>query len=513
MESITMISSLTKLPIPETGVIYRPFKNKALEAHIKSTRERFGLKLLSRKAGFNEAGAILRRKGCVAILFDQNAGHHGVLTTFFGRLASTTELPGLLAQKFKSDIFAIYAKSNGFWNFKLHAEAIDCPHDKHAVTLAANTWLEEKLRNDASLCEDWLWLHSRWRTQDQASQRFRIESRKGELLEQAPDKTLRIWIRMPNWLGDVVMALPLIKALRTGRPDAQITLLTQKPLRPLLEELNVADELIDLPPRGWTYFFKLWPLRKRFPDVHLLFTNSFRGDLEAKIIGSPQRFGMERPGKKRALLTHTWKVPSTLDEREIHQSHVWEQYLQHFGLKTSLDTSSLILQTSASLKGNPAIGFICGTENAPEKRWPIAHWQSLIRSLLESLPNSQAHLFGTPRDAVITQKVLKSLNRQEQARTQDLAGKTNLIAFAQKLASCKLVICNDTGGMHLANALGIPVLAIYGPTNPIRTGPIFDTPSTLLQPKDCPKTGGMPIDQVLPEQVLTAALPMLLNQS
>ena len=69
-------------------------------------------------------------------------------------------------------------------------------------------------------------------------------------------------------------------------------------------------------------------------------------------------------------------------------------------------------------------------------------------------------------------------------RVHDLAGKTGLIDYCGALKQCRLVVTNDTGGMHLANALGVPLIALFGPTNPVRTGPIFAGPTTILQPRD-----------------------------
>jgi len=99
-ESQTWLKRLCPVPLPEFGIIFRPLDNPAADAYVKRTRERFGMRLLSRKGGFADALKILRGGGCVGVLFDQNAGLQGALTLLFGRVCSTTELPGLLATKF-----------------------------------------------------------------------------------------------------------------------------------------------------------------------------------------------------------------------------------------------------------------------------------------------------------------------------------------------------------------------------------------------------------------------------
>src|SRR5204863_7511417 len=102
-------------PFPEFGIIFRPLHNPAANAFVQRSRERFGMKLLSRKEGFAAALKILRRRGFVGVLFDQNAGMQGALTTLFGRVCSTTELPGLMAEKFDARVFGTFPIRRAFW--------------------------------------------------------------------------------------------------------------------------------------------------------------------------------------------------------------------------------------------------------------------------------------------------------------------------------------------------------------------------------------------------------------
>lgn len=310
------------------------------------------------------------------------------------------------------------------------------------------------------------------------------------------DHPARLWVRLPNWLGDVVMAIPLIRALQSSRPDLEITLLGQSHFLPLLEKIATDTQRIALPRKGGLgYFGECIAFRKHAPDVHVLFTNSTRGDLEARLIGAPHRFGIERPGKRRPLLTDTWSMPADLDEATIHQTWLWERFLQHFGLDQDLD-----LSPSLAFPGKPTpgrIGLICATENAPEKRWPVERW----RELIDRLPDQEFHLFGTARDIEITTTVAEGFPSD---RVINRAGRTGLVEFAEELAQCEALIGNDTGGMHLANLLGVPLVGVFGPTNPIRTGPIFDAPAIVIQPEKCPGTGGADIDEISDSQVVEA---------
>ncbi len=494
---------------PEFGIIFRPLDHPAANHFVKVSRERFGMKLLSRKQGFAAALQILRRRGFVGVLFDQNAGLQGALTTLFDRVCSTTELPGLMAEKFNARVYGTFARRRGFWRIEVCVHPVEHDGSSAAVTLGLNRWLETLLRSDDNACASWLWAHDRWRNQDIPSRRLRLEAKRN-LLDadlasrgsHALPRRTRIWIRLPNWLGDVVMALPLLRALRLGRPDAEITLIARRPFLPLLAAWAVADRLHALPERGPSYFFPFRTLRHEYPDVWLLLTNSLRGDLEARLTQCRQRFGIVRPGRSRPLLSHAYRVPGDFAEEGHHQLELWENFLRHFGLDVPLDRSPLPLPPN--LPRTP-IALIAGSENNPEKRWPVDRW----RALITALPGEAFVLLGTAKDTPITRAIAEGF---DPARVEDAAGTTSLTALADRLRSARALVSNDTGGMHLANALGVPLLALFGPTNPVRTGPIFTAPFTILQAPGSHPTGGGDLAQLGHESVL-AALRDLLPQS
>lgn len=511
-ESQTWLKLLSPVPLPAFGIIFRPLDNAAADNFVKSTRERFGMKLLSRKEGFAEALKILRGNGCVGVLFDQNAGLQGALTLFFDRVCSTTELPGLLAAKFGAEVRTFYPRRTGFWQVEFDSAPIASDGTTEGITVALNRWLEQALAADENLCASWLWAHDRWRNQDMPARRLRLEAKRDFLsidlaagqLAALPRRT-RVWIRLPNWLGDVVMALPLLRAIRASRPDAEITLIGKKQFLPLLASFGVADKLEPLPARGWAYWMHFWRLRSQHVDVWLLFTNSARGDLEAWLSGSRQRFGIVRRGKWRPLLTHSYAVSADFDEGAHHQLELWENFLRHFGLNASPDRSPLgsgarsnrPSQIGHRADGQYLIGLIPGSENTPEKRWPVPHW----RALIEACPTAQFVIFGTPNDLPIANAVAAGFSPSQ---VENLAGKTDLPTFVERLNECDALVTNDTGGMHLANMLGVPLIALFGPTNPIRTGPVFAGPTTVLQPPNCPPTGGAALHDLSPETVAAA---------
>jgi ADP-heptose:LPS heptosyltransferase/lauroyl/myristoyl acyltransferase len=496
----TAMPLIVPAPFPEFGTIFRPLDNPAADAFVKNSRERFGMKLLSRKDGFAEALKILRRRNVIGLLFDQNAGMQGALTTLFGRACSTSELAGIMAEKFDARVYGLFPRRLGFWRVEISVERVASDGTSAGVTLGLNRWLEKLLGSDDDMCASWLWAHDRWRHQDIPEKRLRLESRRNLLaadlaarnLTAAPRRT-RLWIRLPNWLGDVVMVVPLLRALRASRPDAEITLLARPHFLPLVAGWQIADRLLPLPPRGAGYFVHFWKLRREFPDVLLLFTNSFRGDLEARLAGARQRFGIARRGRARPLLSHAFRPDAAFDESAHHQLELWENFLRHFGLERPPERQPLGPPREEPATG---IGLIPGSENTPAKRWPVAHW----RTLIEAFPAERFAVFGTSGDAPIGAAVAHGFA----SRVENLAGRTDLPAFAARLRTCRVLVTNDTGGMHLANALGVPVIALFGPTNPTRTRPVFAAPVQLLQPPGCPPTGGASLEELDPATVVAA---------
>jgi ADP-heptose:LPS heptosyltransferase len=173
-----------------------------------------------------------------------------------------------------------------------------------------------------------------------------------------------------------------------------------------------------------------------------------------------------RPNRPRPLLTRGYHVPRKFDESLHHQLELWEHFFRHFGLVAPLDRAPLPRVGGPEYSGLPCIGLIPGSENAPEKRWPVSHWLGLAASI----PDHRFVIFGTAADQPIASAIAAGVPPD---RIENLAGRTDLPALAERLRACRLVVSNDSGGMHLANAVGTPVIGLFG---------ALDDPSTSRLP-------------------------------
>ncbi|MDR0715348.1 MAG: hypothetical protein LBF25_00985 [Puniceicoccales bacterium] len=508
MESATMISKISGVECPQMGVIYRPFNNKSLEKFIRESRARFGVKLFSRRSGSIDAMKLLRENGIVAVLFDQNAGCSGYTTTFFDRCTQATRLPGMLATKYKVPVYCLYPNRISTWKAELKIEKLCQSCDNPVeLTIAANKWLEGKLCASESACADWLWPHNHWKVTFAKPRILSLDGTRNWLRETKQllkyktfPKKFKVFVRMPNWLGDIVMAIPVLRALKNSRPDMELTLLCQPRFMELLSQLNFVEHFIPLPEKGTWYFFKFFHYRKLYPDVHIVLTNSLRGDVEAYIINASVRLGIVND-HPRPLLTDAFNFGPNFDQSSVHQTKILATFLRAYGLKSNINYTpyKICLELEPERSARHSIGMICGSSNNPSKRWPVSHWKILIERLLNTYPGIQVKLYGTSLDSKLADKIMLGKSSVKQ-----LCGATTLIELGRSMQGDDLIISGDTGGMHIANMFGKPVVCIYGPTNSVHTGPIFNGKRTIIYPEGCSLKGGFPIKDVSINQVLSA---------
>lgn len=310
----------------------------------------------------------------------------------------------------------------------------------------------------------------------------------GESVWEGVGEVPRLWVRLPNWLGDLVMLIPLLRLIRRSKQRAVFVFVGKAGFEPVLRRFGFEGQFMGLPERSWRYFFHFVLPRGRRPDACLIFTNSLRGDLEACVSGGRLRLGQVRRGRRRPLLTHGTFLPTDLESRKVHQVRGWEHLVRSWGVEGEVDWTPLS-RDADGVGADAPVGLIAGSENFPAKRWPVDRWRELIRA------NSDRRfvLFGTSTDRAISERIAEGFDAE---RVVNLAGRTGMVDYMTELARCARVVSNDTGGMHLANALGVPVVALFGPTNPLKTGPVFSGPVKIVQPEGCPSEGGGDLGEV-----------------
>jgi heptosyltransferase-2 len=162
MEMMTAVRIVhPTLAAREWVTLYRPLDVAAAEIWVKESRERFGMKLVSRRDGFGQVMRAVREGGIGCILFDQNTSS-GTKIDFLGHPCSVTDLPGIIAQRFHASSHIFWAERQGFWRCQLRTHTLQS-RDSMGLTLESNAWLAERLSSSDEACADWLWAHDRWR--------------------------------------------------------------------------------------------------------------------------------------------------------------------------------------------------------------------------------------------------------------------------------------------------------------------------------------------------------------
>jgi lauroyl/myristoyl acyltransferase len=334
----TYSEALTFLPVlldlrgatSPIAVLYRPFSNGKVEQFMKKTRERFGVRLLSRRGGLVEAARLLARKGCVGLLFDQHVQTAGVQTLLCGRVVRSTPLPEILRQRGDVSVGVAWAERRGMGRAVLHVEALDCAAQD--TIFAMNHWLEKKLARNVNFAQNWLWVHNRWKEvsgqwltiQDRGNGRKNLLDRNLSYLGLARlPKKFHIWIRLPDGPEELERAIPLLQSIRRGRPDGFLTLFCTPAQRPKVRSLSLGDEVR---PFSRKLFGRFRPANWPVPDLFLNLSHSFLADWQAFLARAPVRMGFCRKGAWRPFLSHRLPLPANAGNTH------WWRALEEFGL-------------------------------------------------------------------------------------------------------------------------------------------------------------------------------------
>ncbi len=491
------------------STVYQKLGNRYIDAHIRRTRGRTGVELFDRSEGFHRAIELLRGGGAIGILGDQHAGDHGLWTPFFGRLASTSPLPALLAKRTRAALIGanIYTNGRARWRF-VFSERIDAPGDSiDTLTAKANEIIARQVR---AAPEDWFWVHNRWKT---PKPYFLLARYKRGIFvpPNEPLKPFRILIRAPNWLGDSIMSIPAVRAIKAGRPDAYVTIAAPEKIAPVWKLVAEVDEVLSIPQQSLLATSRM--LKRQSPfDVAVLLPNSLRVALEVWLARVPRRAAFRGHYRR-------WILNQIIPEREKpgpveHQSDRYLRIARAIGASPEANTGLNGSQPESVRGSEIKVGLCPGAEYGPAKRWLAERFVETAQAV-SAQSNAHWMIFGTAKDGTIAEAIAKDLGENCTNRV----GKTSIEDLIAELRECRLLLTNDTGTMHLAALLGIPVVAIFGSTEPRLTGPLGNNPIVLRHQVECSPCflRECPIDfrcmkAVTTDEVVSAVLSKLLSK-
>jgi heptosyltransferase-2 len=289
-------------------------------------------------------------------------------------------------------------------------------------------------------------------------------------------KPFRILIRSSNWLGDAVMSVPAVRAIKNGRPDAHVTILAPQKIAPMWKLISEVDEILSLPNKSLFSATRLIGRQKRF-DVAILFPNSLRVTLEAWRV--PRKVGYR--GHARAwLLNQIVREPRRPGPPEHHAAR-FLRIADDCG--ADIDRMRATHQASsqaAKVSDQQFLGLCPGAEYGPAKRWLPERFAEAAAAI-SAQSKIKWILFGTEKDKAIGETIATALGDNCSNRI----GQTTLDQLIEELRGCRALLTNDTGTMHLAALLGLPVVAIFGSTEPALTGPLGNGHTIIRHHVEC----------------------------
>jgi heptosyltransferase-2 len=287
----------------------------------------------------------------------------------------------------------------------------------------------------------------------------------------------KILIRGTNWIGDAILTIPAIASIRATYPQAHIAVLAKPWLADIYRLFTAADEIIIYEKNYDTaagVFRLAHILRKRKFDAAILLQNAIEAAIMSLAAGIPVRAGYDSDGRG-ILLTN--RVKRSKEIRNLHQIDYYLEMVRTLGCvsvnkEMHLETKINQIDAQCAVRkyiadySKPLIGIAPGASYGPAKKWFPERFAAVADKIAAAF-DSEIILLGGKSDANTAQEVGKSAR----TRLTNLAGKTDLRQAIYLISRCKLFISNDSGLMHIAGALNIPTIAIFGSTNPATTSP------------------------------------------
>jgi heptosyltransferase-2 len=298
----------------------------------------------------------------------------------------------------------------------------------------------------------------------------------------------RLAILAPNWLGDAVMAIPAIADVRRALPESTIAMAARAPVAPLFTMVDGVDEVLTIASRSGD---AARILRAGNFDAVLLLPNSLHAAIVAKRAGIAERWGYGAD-LRSPLLTRRPPRP-----RGLHQVAYYQQLVRRLGFEngagepgivvpeSARDAARTLLASRGRTGGTPLVAVAPGAAFGGAKRWPPESFAALVSALSED--GVQAVVVGAAADRASADAVLAGVTIPAGSPSSpiDLVGKTDLPTLAAVLSECRTLVTNDSGAMHVAAAAGVPVTAVFGPTNEHETRPVGDRHAILVSDAWC----------------------------
>lgn len=314
----------------------------------------------------------------------------------------------------------------------------------------------------------------------------------GVVLDPQPS---RILVKEVNWLGDLVMSLPALRAIRRKYPHAHLAVLVKSDLASFFDGARWIDEVIPYSVgRGLSGFFDrrriVGDIRSRRFDLGVLFPNSFESALWLTMAGVRRRAGFIADARGAML---TLKASPPAEANSGHQSNYWLAMIRatgvadgradDFGLDVHPQNRERMREWLASNRrrpGRPLYAIAPAAAYGPAKEWPADGYGALI-DLLARRDDAEVVLVGAPSERAKCEEVAAAAK----SGAIMAAGHTNIGELIALLSLCDGFLGNDSGCMHLASALGVPTVAIFGSTNPDRTGPMGPKTRVIYRKLEC----------------------------
>ncbi len=303
-----------------------------------------------------------------------------------------------------------------------------------------------------------------------------------------------ILVFAPSWIGDAVMSLGAVRVLRRDRPEARIVALARPSLAELYDGIDEVDATLGYDPRGSDRGLSglraaARRIRSEGFDACLLLPNAFRAAAFARLAGIPERWGYATEGRGFLL---TRRVPPAPRPFGRHQAYYYLELMSGLGFHAT--TPDVSLKVSETEKGRgralleregwdgktTLVGVHPGATGSRAKIWSAARFGEVMGKLAASA-GARVVILGGASESAHAHDVRAALLEPPLM----LQGKTSLGELIGVLSELSLFLSNDSGPMHLAAALGVPTLAVFGPTDPSETGPLGPRAKFVREPVEC----------------------------